>query len=217
MKKIFSLILVVLVMAACGEKNVDSNKQETPEITQDDTKSSDDWQSNYDRIDPNQLPDNPIQLIGTEWMLITGGDKSGFNTMTASWGGIGYIWEKPVAFTFVRNTRFTYQFLEKNNGFTLSFFTEDYRGALKICGSKSGRDSDKIKEAGITAIETPSGLMSFKEARMIIECKKMFVQELDLNHLDKDVKESVIADFYKGDAAKHQQYISEITNIWIKK
>ena len=81
----------------------------------------------------------------------------------------------------------------------------------------SGRNTDKVKEAGLTPIETPSGLMSFEEARMIIECKKMFVQELDYANLAEPYKSKIMEEAYKNESSKHQMFISEIVNIWIKK
>lgn len=150
-------------------------------------------------------------------MLVTAGNKGSYNTMTASWGGVGYIWERPSTFIFIRDTRYTYQFLQQEESFTLSFFDEKYRNALRICGTRSGRDTNKIEEAGLTPLETPSGLMSFGEARMIIECKKMFVQELDYANLTEPYKTKVMEESYKNESSKHQMFISEITNIWVKK
>ncbi|OKZ13922.1 MAG: hypothetical protein BHV75_01700 [Bacteroides oleiciplenus] len=168
-------------------------------------------------MEASDLPDNVIQLIGKEWMLVTAGNKGSYNTMTASWGGVGYIWERPSTFIFIRDTRYTYQFLQQEESFTLSFFDEKYRNALRICGTRSGRDTNKIEEAGLTPLETPSGLMSFGEARMIIECKKMFVQELDYANLTEPYKTKVMEESYKNESSKHQMFISEITNIWVKK
>lgn len=176
-----------------------------------------DWQSQYVKIEATDLPDNVVDLIGKQWMLVTAGNRNSYNTMTASWGAIGYMWGKPATFIVVRDTRHTYRFLEREASFTLSFFSEEHRGALRICGTKSGRDTDKVAEAALTPLETPTGLMSFKEARMIVECKKMFVQEIDTANLTEPYKEKVIKDFYTKDTAKHEQFISEITNIWIKK
>lgn len=176
-----------------------------------------DWKSQYDKVDPSDLPDNVIELIGKEWMLITAGNKNSYNTMTASWGGIGFIWNKPSTFVFVRDSRYTYEFLQREESFTLSFFPEQYRKALTICGSKSGRDTDKVKEAGLTPMETTSGLMSFQEARMIIECKKMFVQELDYENLTEPYKSKIMEESYNKEPSKHQLFISEIVNVWIKK
>lgn len=193
-------------------------KQEKADITQQqDSTETTDWQAQYDCIEATDLSDNVIDLIGQQWMLVTAGNKSSYNTMTASWGAVGYVWNKPSTFITVRDSRYTYQFLQREESFTLSFFTEDYRGALRICGTKSGRDADKVTQAGLTPVETPAGLMSFKEARMIIECRKMFVQEMDYAHLTPPYKEKIMEESYNNEPSKHQLFISEITNIWIKK
>lgn len=208
MKSLF-IISIIFITASCGKSPQNSAKEEQIPSTE--------WESHYDKIEAKELPDNVFQLIGQEWMLVTAGNKESFNTMTASWGGLTYVWERPASITYIRDTRYTYQFLQKEESFTLSFFTEDYRGALRICGTKSGRDTDKVKEAGLTPIETPSGLMSFGEARMIIECKKMLVQELDYTNLTEPYKAKIMEESYNNEPSKHQLFISEITNIWIKK
>ena len=212
-KILLPVISFFLLVASCTNS---SDKKAGNQDTKSNVTSTD-WQSRYDKIEASDLSDNVIQLIGKEWMLVTAGNKGSYNTMTASWGGIGYIWERPSTFIFIRDTRYTYQFLQQEESFTLSFFDEKYRNALRICGTRSGRDTNKIEEAGLTPLETPSGLMSFREARMIIECKKMFVQELDYANLTEPYKTKVMEESYKNESSKHQMFISEITNIWVKK
>ena len=97
-----------------------------------------------------EINENAVKLIGKEWMLITAGNMENYNTMTASWGNIGFLWGKPVATIYVRPQRYTLEYIEREECFTLSFFPEQYRKALNICGTKSGRDTDKVKEAGLT-------------------------------------------------------------------
>ena len=101
-------------------------------------------------IKATEIKENAIKLIGKDWALITAGDESGYNTMTASWGGLGQLWNKDVCFIFIRPQRYTYEFIEKNELFTMSFYPEEYRKALSFCGTKSGRDYDKAKETGLT-------------------------------------------------------------------
>ena len=93
--------------------------------------------------------EDAFKLIANDWMLVTAGTEDHFNTMTASWGGIGIPWNRPVAFLFIRPERYTHEFLEANERLSLSFFTEDYRKALQLCGSKSGRDMNKVEAAGL--------------------------------------------------------------------
>ena len=152
------VISLFLFLASCTNPNDKKVNDQTSESSESGVTSTD-WQSRYDKLEASDLPDNVIQLIGKEWMLVTAGDESSYNTMTASWGGMGYIWERPSTFIFIRDTRYTYQFLQQHESFTLSFFNEKYRNALRICGTMSGRNTDKVKEAGLTPLETPLGSM----------------------------------------------------------
>ena len=135
--------------------------------------------SKLTKISEEELKDNVFKLIGADWMLITAGDASSCNTMTASWGAMGVLWSKNVCFCFIRPTRHTRLFVEKNKAFTLSFFEDKYRKALNICGTISGKDKDKIKEAGLTPVISPSGSVYFSEARLVIECKKIYFQDIN--------------------------------------
>ena len=101
------------------------------------------------KVEVKELSENFFEAIGKEWMLVTAGNKEAFNTMTASWGGIGWLWNKPVAFVFVRPERYTYEFIEKGDFLTLSFLGEENKKIHSVCGSKSGREVDKVKETGL--------------------------------------------------------------------
>lgn len=132
---------------------------------------------NVKEIKPEQLTDNPFTLIGKNWMLITAGTPDKFNTMTASWGGLGVLWERKVAFCFIRPTRYTYEFVEQSENFSLSFFGEQHRKAMAFIGSHTGRDTDKIKETGLTPVKE-SGLVYYKEARLVLCCRKLYFQDI---------------------------------------
>lgn len=155
--------------------------------------------------------ENCFDLIGKQWMLITAGTKDSFNTMTASWGGFGILWNKDVATIYVRPSRYTHDFIENNGTLTLSFFPEEYRKALQICGSRSGRDCDKVAEAGLTPLELESGDMTFAEARLVLQCRKLFKTEMsEENFIDKDV----FGKWYGADeGAPHTVYILEIEKV----
>jgi flavin reductase (DIM6/NTAB) family NADH-FMN oxidoreductase RutF len=165
--------------------------------------------NDYQSISITELRESPAQMIGQDWMLITAGNSTAFNTMTASWGGLGELWNKQVAFIFVRPQRYTFEFLEREDYFTLSFYDESYRDALTICGTKSGRDTDKVKEAGLTPLPTPYGI-AFGEARLIIECRKIYG---DFFHHEAFV-DTTIADNIYPQADFHKMYVGEIVNVW---
>ena len=157
-------------------------------------------------IDPKQITKNPFAMIGDQWMLITAGDGENCNTMTASWGGLGVLWNKPVATAYIRPQRYTKEFLDREEYFTLTFFGEEYREALTVCGRKSGRDCDKIALAGITPFADRNGV-GFEEAERVIYGKKIYAGRLDPKaFISEDIEKH-----YNGDY--HTVYICEIEKI----
>lgn len=168
--------------------------------------------SGYKNIAPEKIPGNFIKMLSQDWMLITAGNKDKFNMMTASWGGFGVLYNKPVVFCFINPARYTYKVIEtQGDTFTISFYTEMYRDALNYCGTKSGKDEDKVKGSGLSPVEMPGGSMAFKEAWMIIECKKLVSQSLLPDSINNnDVKANWL------DKPMHKMYIGEIVNVWVK-
>ncbi|ADD67098.1 Conserved protein/domain typically associated with flavoprotein oxygenase DIM6/NTAB family-like protein [Denitrovibrio acetiphilus DSM 12809] len=158
----------------------------------------------FKEVEPSKLMGNPFTMINDDWMLITAGNKEKFNTMTASWGGMGIMWNKNVSFVVVRPNRYTYEFMEKHDHYTLSFFDDQYRDALNLCGTKSGRDIDKVKEAGLTPVFDGDGIY-FEETKIAMVCKKLYFQDLDPKNFQADF----INKLYKGDDY-HRLYIGEI-------
>ena len=155
-----------------------------------------------------------IDLIGKEWMLVTAGSGTDVNTMTASWGGLGWLWNKPVAFVFIRPERYTHDFIEREERMTLSFFPHEMKPALTLCGTKSGRDCDKIAEAGLTPAILESGAVSFAEARLTLDCRKLFKAEMtEASFLDKAIYEQ----WYKGShgGGLHTVYVVEIEEVYV--
>lgn len=130
------------------------------------------------KIDPKTLTMNPFTLIGDQWLLITAGTPEHCNTMTASWGGVGVMWAEPSATCYIRPQRYTKEFVDNNDYFTLCFFDESYRKALNLCGNTSGRDVDKIKECGFTVQAGAGNAPYFAEAELVLVCKKRYVQPM---------------------------------------
>lgn len=162
-------------------------------------------------IDPKQITKNPFAMIGDQWMLITAGNAERCNTMTASWGGVGVLWQAPVATCYVRPQRYTKQFLDAEEYFTLTFFGEEWRKALTICGTKSGRDVDKVKECGFTVKTAQCGAPYFEQAELVIVCRKRYVQDFDPAAIPEDVKQ---AQYPNQDY--HTMYIGEIVEVLSK-
>jgi len=133
-------------------------------------------------IEPERLEDNPFKVIGSDWMLITAGILGDYNTMTASGGGWGTLWGRKVCYCHIKPAHYTFQFMERFPYFTLSFFEEKYKNVLQFCGSNSGRDVDKASATGITPVARPLGAVYFAEARLVIECKKIYFHDFDPSH-----------------------------------
>lgn len=166
-----------------------------------------------EEIKVSELNENMIERIGSEWMLVASGSDDDFNMMTASWGGVGFMWGKPVALTVVRPSRFTHDFIEKTGRFTLSFFDKTYRPQLSLLGSKSGRDMDKIHNSGLTSKVLPDGQISFEEAWLTIECEVVYKDEIKAdNFIDKSLLK-----WYKPEAGGfHTAYVGEIKHVYKK-
>lgn len=165
-------------------------------------------------IKPEEISDNLIKLIGSDWMLITAGNKTDFNMMTASWGGAGFLWGKPVVTIYVRPERYTHDYIERIKRFTLSFFPDEMRKTLALMGSESGRDYDKMHEPALTPIELPSTQIAFNEAKLIIDCEILYK---DAMTADKFIAKEPLEKWYGAQhGALHDIYIAEIKHVWIK-
>lgn len=165
----------------------------------------------FKELSASEFTCNPFTKIGKEWMLITAGTPDHCNTMTASWGALGVWWGKNAVTCYIRQSRYTKEFIDQNDTFTLSFFDESYRQALSLCGSVSGRDRDKIKEASLTPIAVGQ-TAAFDEASMIFVCRKLYADIMPAEQfLAKEMDER-----WYPDHDYHTMYIAEIEKILVK-
>lgn len=167
--------------------------------------------TSFKPVKPESIQQNAFEMIGKDWMLVTAEADGKCNSMTASWGGLGVLWNKNVAYVFIRPQRHTKQFVDQADTFSLTFFTEDHRKALNYMGSVTGKDEDKIKGAGLT-LKHIDGTPYFDEARLVIRCKKLFVQDLKPeSFIDTTLIEKVYSekDF-------HTMYVAEITDVLVR-
>ncbi len=154
---------------------------------------------------------SPFRLIGKDWLLVCAEADGKANAMTASWGGMGVMWGKNVAFLVIRPQRYTKEFIDKAEGLTISVFEESYRKMMSYFGSVSGRTEDKIAKSGLTA-ESENGRTFFKEAKVTLLCKKLYAQKFDkASFIDSASDEKWYAD---GDY--HEMYIVEIEKILVQ-
>lgn len=162
----------------------------------------------FKKIDAKEVNENIFDLIGDRWMLLTGGDRTAFNMMTASWGGVGVLWQKAVTFCFVRPQRYTRKFMDDGIYYTFSFFGEEYRDKLSFCGSNSGRDIDKVKETGLTPAFADCGAVYFEEAELVLVCKKMYFNDFNPEHfISTEIEKLYEAKDY------HRMYVGEVLEV----
>ena len=141
----------------------------------------------FQPISLTTLDFNPFQRIGRDWMLITAGDDAGINTMTASWGTVGVLWNKPVLTCFIRPQRFSYPLACREARMSFAFLPEQYRAALQYCGTHSGRDGDKFAAAGLTpAFTSDDDPVPYPaEASLVVVGRKLYEDDLrEGNFLD---------------------------------
>lgn len=164
----------------------------------------------WNSIPCTELNENTFQLIGSDWMLVAAKKEDKANAMTASWGGLGIMWGKPVAFVVIRESRYTKEFVDAAGQFSLTFFSDEYKKELGYFGSVSGRDEDKIQKTGfhvLEADETPY----FDEGKLALICNKLYAQPFAA---DSFIDKSIFDKWY-GDNDLHTMYIAEIKGAYI--
>ena len=166
----------------------------------------------FRKISHENITKNVFKLLDKDWMLITAGNITSYNTMTASWGGMGILWNLPVVTVYIRPQRHTFIFAERADIFTLSFFYPEHKEILKFCGSKSGRDYDKAKETGLIPFSTEHNSTAFEQAKMIIECRKIYADDIKP---EKFISQQIISQNYPG-KDYHRFFIGEIVNVYQK-
>lgn len=163
----------------------------------------------FREIKVKEIEENFIKNIADEWMLISAGNEDGYNMMTASWGFVGEMWGNDTVIAAVRPQRYTMEFIDKNDYFTLSFYG-DKKDIHKVCGSLSGRDVNKTEMTGLTPVFTDNTVY-FDEARLVLVCKKQYVAPLtESGFLDKEILDK----WYNGDL--HNMIFGKIEKVLIK-
>lgn len=167
--------------------------------------------NHFHEIGTKDLCMNTFKMIGNDWMLVTAQKDGIVNTMTASWGGLGVMWGKDVCYVVIRPQRYTKEFVDAADTFSLSFFDDSYKSTLAYCGKVSGRNEDKIAKAELTTLyhqDTPY----FAQARTVLICKKLFAQPMSPESF---LNPSILDHWYPGNDL-HTLYIAEITSVLVQ-
>lgn len=161
-------------------------------------------------VNPKDLSLEAFRLFTERTPLLTAGDRTACNTMTIGWGGLGELWQKPVCTVYVRQSRYTFQFVESHDYFTVSILPENRKDALRLCGTKSGRDMDKISSCGLTVCYGAGDAPFFDEAELVLVCRKLYAQDMKPEFV---IDHDAAAPFFKeGDW--HRMYIGEVVEAY---
>ena len=164
--------------------------------------------SEFRAISPEKFDYSPFRMIGEEWMLITAEREGRVNAMTASWGGLGVIWNKNVAYIFVRNSRYTKEFIDHSDTFSITFYPhKENAKMLGYMGSVSGRDEDKVEKMGLT-VKHYEDVPYFEEASTVMICKKISRIPIQPEYMPEEIKKASYAN-----EDYHDMYIGEIVQI----
>ena len=148
-----------------------------------------------------------FECFSKNWALVTAGDEKAYNTMTIGWGALGTLWSKPMATVYIRKNRYTHEFMDRDDYFTVSFYPESCRKALGVLGSKSGKDGDKVAEVGFTPEFLEHGV-TFKEATLTLVCRKLMVKDIEEKDLPEEINESMYPD-----RIYHTMYFGEVIDV----
>lgn len=171
----------------------------------------------FKQISPEEMSDNVFTLVGKILPVITAGKGDDYNSMTASGGGMGLLFKKPTTWCVLQSKRYTLELIEREQTYTISYFPHEYKKQVHFLGSKSGRDSEKMKEVELTRIQTPSENISYKEAGLILECKLTQITTPAPNDFCTQEAKDYINEVYKDPNEIRKYVYGEITHVWVKK
>lgn len=205
-KGLLAFAALALMLASCNTNN------EQPAAEADTTLSDSVHDKAWQEITPRDIEGNPYRMFADEWFELAAGKEGDMNLMTIAWGTMGELWARPVVIVYVSTSRYTYEFMEKNDYFTLTHFPPSMREQLQYLGTASGRDEDKVKGAGLTTEFTALGNPIFAEADLAIECKKIYAEQFKAELMPVERRQW----HQETGTGIHVMYVGEIVNVWKK-
>ena len=194
-----------LMLASCTSK---PDKSATLEVQAEASVQDLPWQE----ITPRDIEGNPIRMFADDWFELAAGTEGDMNLMTIAWGTLGQLWGKPVVTVYVSTSRYTYEYMEKNDYFTITHFPASMRQKLQYLGTASGRDEDKVKGAELTVEFTDLGNPIFTEADLAIECQKIYSDQFTADKMPVERRQW----HEETGTGIHVMYVGEIVNVWKK-
>lgn len=204
-KYIYAALSMSLMSASCTPKQ---DSTATEEVQTEASVKELPWQE----ITPRDIEGNPVRMFADDWFELAAGNEGDMNLMTIAWGTLGQLWAKPVVIVYVSTSRYTYEYMEKNDYFTVTHFPASMRQKLQYLGTASGRNEDKVKGAELTVEYTELGNPIFAEADLAIECKKIYSDQFKADKMPIERRQW----HEETGTGIHVMYVGEIVNVWKK-
>ena len=204
-KYTYTLLLMSLALASCTQTQGNTQAEEAKSVA---SVKELPWQE----ITARDIEGNPVSMFADEWFELAAGKEGDMNLMTIAWGTLGELWSKPVVTVYVSTSRYTYEYMEKNDYFTITHFPASMREKLQYLGTASGRDEDKVKGADLTVEFTALGNPIFAEADLAIECKKIYSDQFKAEKMPLERRQW----HEETGTGIHVMYVGEIVNVWKK-
>ena len=209
--------LVALLNPGCQGGAVQQENNAVVQLSREEIKAMP-FSELFTAIEPKDISESVFTTIGEDFSVLTAGNPSHYNTMVASWGGWGILFNNPVVFSMLRSNRYTLELMRKEETYTMKFFDLEFRDDIIQFGMSSGRDNDeKMRNTQLTAVQTPAGNMVFKEARLIIECKLIQVTTVSPDDFLVEANRQFVVDAHAEANDYHKMVYGAITNVWIRK
>ena len=198
---------------------LDSSQNAVVKLSREEIKARS-FQELFKSIHANELKEmqeGVFSLLANEDLsALTSGTPSNYNTMIAGWGGMGIMFSRPAVFHILRSNRYTLELMRRENRYTMTFFDAEFKEDYMQFGMSSGRDSDdKMKHTKLSAVQTPAGLMTFKEAKLILECKLTLITTVLPDEILNEEDRTFFANVYEEENAYYNLVFSEVTNMWM--
>ncbi|MCD7915279.1 MAG: flavin reductase family protein [Tannerellaceae bacterium] len=224
MKKYWLLFVGMILLTHCNSSANESTEsstgsEKTVEVRTETTQDVRDktFEQLFKAVPAEGVMDETYAYAGRTFTVITSGTSSDYNSMIAGWGGPGTLFGKPSTWCFLRANRYTLEYIRKEKTYTMAYFPQQYNEQVLFLGSKTGRDTDKMKESTLTPVETPSGMMSYKEAEVIIECTLTEITSVTSDDFYTQEGKDFVLEGYEDAGDYHKMVFGEITRVWVKK
>jgi flavin reductase (DIM6/NTAB) family NADH-FMN oxidoreductase RutF len=214
---LITLVSGILLTTVCGNRTPKEDTAPAGQNAESKNIQTMHFDELFTSISHEEITDNVFKLVGKDYTVITAGNPSHYNSMIASWGGLGILFDRPATWCFLRSSRYTLELMRREQTYTMSYFDEVYRADIMLFGRKSGRDTDKMKESKLSSVQTPAGNMTYREARLVIECKLVEVTTVSPDDFLTEEGRKFIIDAHAETNDYHKTVIGEITAVWLRK